>query len=79
VKKRPRPSEARLAVLGKMIRFLASQMQPANFLFGSFLFFSGKREMNSPRPEGVQSDQSFAHKEKNEEKVCNSKLFPLFL
>jgi hypothetical protein len=42
-----------LAVLGIFHHFLASQMQPANFLFGSFLFFSGKREMNSPRPEGA--------------------------
>jgi hypothetical protein len=35
VKKRARSSEARLPVLGKMIRFLASEMQPATFLFGS--------------------------------------------
>jgi hypothetical protein len=40
VKKRARSSEARLPVLGISHHFLASEMQPANFLFGSFLFFS---------------------------------------
>jgi hypothetical protein len=35
VKKRARSSEARLPVLGIFRHFLASEMQPAAFLFGS--------------------------------------------
>jgi hypothetical protein len=55
VKKRARSSEARLLVLGKIIRFLASEMQPVAFLFGSFLFRPCEREMNMSNPENYLS------------------------
>jgi hypothetical protein len=42
----PERSGGRLAVLGIFRHFLASEMQPAAFLFGSFLFRPCEREMN---------------------------------
>jgi hypothetical protein len=67
----PERSGGRLLVLGKMIRFLASGMQPAAFLFGSVSLSAVRkrnehhaagpceREMNSPIQEKkrVQSNQ----------------------
>jgi hypothetical protein len=45
VKKRARSSEARLPVLGIFHHFLASEMQPAAFLFGS-VSLSAERKRN---------------------------------
>jgi hypothetical protein len=45
VKKRARSSEARLPVLGISHRFLASEMQPVAFLFGS-VSLSAMRKRN---------------------------------
>jgi hypothetical protein len=52
VKKRARSSEARLPVLGIFRHFLASEMQPVAFLFGSFLFRPCEREMNKSNAGG---------------------------
>jgi hypothetical protein len=45
VKKRARSSEARLPVLGIFHHFLASEMQPAAFLW--FVSFGRAKEMNA--------------------------------
>jgi hypothetical protein len=60
VKKRARSSEARLPVLGIFHHFLASEMQPAAFLFGSFLFRPSEREMNIT-PQGAERKRNEHH------------------